>query len=99
MNISNLILIGFFIFCVGILGVLSRRNYIVILLSIELIFAAACINFVAFSYFWGNLYGQVFTIFIITVAAGEAAIGLALLIVIFRLRATVDVDELDKLKG
>ena len=99
MSTASLVILGFFLFCLGLFGVLARRNYIVVLLSIELIFAAAGINFIAFSKLWGNLAGQVFTVFLIAVAAGEAAIGLGLLIALVRTKGTANVDEADSLKG
>jgi len=78
---------------------MARRNFIVVLLSIELIFAGAGINFIAFSALWHNMAGQVFTIFLIAIAAGEAAIGLGLLIALYRLKHTANVDEARELKG
>jgi NADH-quinone oxidoreductase subunit K len=94
-----LVLVGFLLFCLGIFGVLARRNFIVVLLSIELIFAGAGLNFVAFSDLWQNLTGQVFTVFLIAVAAGEAAVGLGLLIALYRVKHTANVDEARELKG
>jgi len=94
-----LILLGFTLFCLGLFGVMARRNFIVVLLSVELIFAAAGVNFIAFSELTGNLTGQVFTIFLIAVAAGEAAIGLGLLIAMVRLKNTANVDDIRELKG
>ena len=99
MGTSGFVLLGFLLFCLGILGVLIRRNFIVVLLSAELIFAGAGINFIVFSNLWGNLTGQVFTIFLIAVAAGEAAIGLGLLIALYRVKHTVNVDVARELKG
>lgn len=99
MSTAGLVILGFILFCLGLFGVMARRNFIVILLSIELMFAAAGINFIAFSRLWGNLTGQVFTIFLIAVAAGEAAIGLGLLIALYRLKHTANVDEAHELKG
>lgn len=99
MSTPALVLTGFLLFCLGIFGVLARRNFIVVLLSIELIFAGAGLNFVAFSNLWQNLTGQVFTIFLIAVAAGEAAVGLGLLIALFRVKHTANVDEARELKG
>lgn len=94
-----LVILGFVLFCLGLFGVMARRNFIVVLLSIELIFAAAGINFIVFSGLWHNLTGQVFTVFLIAVAAGEAAIGLGLLIALYRLKHTVNVDDASELKG
>ncbi|MGA9750176.1 MAG: NADH-quinone oxidoreductase subunit NuoK [Acidobacteriota bacterium] len=99
MSTAAFVILGFLLFCLGIFGVLARRNFIVVLLSIELIFAGAGINFIAFSSLWKNLTGQVFTIFLIGVAAGEAAIGLGLLIALYRLKHTANVDEARELKG
>ena len=99
MSTPALVLVGFLLFCLGIFGVLARRNFIVVLLSIELIFAGAGLNFVAFSNLWQNLTGQVFTVFLIAVAAGEAAVGLGLLIALYRVKHTANVDEARELKG
>jgi NADH-quinone oxidoreductase subunit K len=87
------------IFCVGLIGVIVRRNMITVLMSIELMLNAVNINLVAFSHLLSNLEGQVYTIFIITVAAGEAAVGLAIIIQLYRLRSTVNVDEVRELNG
>ena len=78
---------------------LNRRNLIVLLMAIELMLLAVNMNFIAFSHFLGDIAGQVFVFFILTVAAAESAIGLAILVVLFRNRATIAVDELDTLKG
>ena len=83
---------------IGTLGVLTRRNVIIILMSIELILNAVNINLVVFSRLFGNMNGQVFAIFVITVAVAEAAIGLGILIAMFRNRETVQADEIDLLK-
>lgn len=88
------------LFGIGIAGViLNRKNLIVILMSIELILLAVNTNFVAFSHFLGNTIGQVFVFFVLTVAAAEAAIGLAILVVLYRNRTTIEVQDLDVLKG
>jgi NADH-quinone oxidoreductase subunit K len=88
------------IFVVGIFGIfLNRKNVIVILMSIELMLLAVNINFVAFSSFLGDLVGQVFSLFILTVAAAEAAIGLAILVCFFRVRGTIAVEEINSMKG
>ena len=85
---------------IGIVGIfLNRKNIIVILMSIELMLLAVNINLVAFSSHLGDLVGQVFTMFILTVAAAEAAIGLALLVVFFRNRGTIDVEDVNVMKG
>lgn len=88
------------LFLIGLLGVvLNRRNMIVLLMSIELMLLAVNINLVAFSHFLGNLSGQVFTMIVLTVAAAESAIGLALFVVAYRQRASLDVVDLSELKG
>ena len=88
------------LFSLAVAGIfLNRRNVIVLLMCIELMLLAVNFNFVAYSRFLGNLDGQVFVFFILTVAAAEAAIGLAILVVLFRNRRSIDVDELDVMKG
>ena len=88
------------LFVVGIFGIfLNRKNVIVILMSIELMLLAVNINFVAFSSFLGDLVGQVFSLFLLTVAAAEAAIGLAILVCFFRVRGTIAVEEINSMKG
>ena len=103
-DLSKFLIIGALLFCIGVAGVLTRRNIIVIFMSIELILNAANLNFIAFSRYLqeaGSLNavaGQVFTVFIIVVAAAEAAIGLGLVIALYRNRETIFVDEIDLLK-
>lgn len=88
------------IFTIGVFGIfLNRKNVIVMLMSIELILLAVNINFVAFSVFLGDLGGQVFAMFILTVAAAEAAIGLAIVVVFFRNRGSIDVEDVNLMKG
>ncbi|WP_085441359.1 NADH-quinone oxidoreductase subunit NuoK [Magnetofaba australis] len=88
------------LFVIGGFGIfLNRKNMIIIMMSIELMLLAVNINFVAFSHFLHNLTGQIFTFFVVTVAAAEAAIGLAILVLFFRNRSTIDVEEIDSLKG
>ena len=87
------------LFAVGLIGVIVRRNMITVLMCIELMLNAVNINLVAFSHRLANLEGQVFTIFVITVAAGEAAVGLAIIIQLYRLRSTVNIDEVRTLHG
>ena len=86
-------------FCVGLVGVIVRRNMITVLMCIELMLNAVNINLIAFSHHLSSLEGQVFTIFVITIAAGEAAVGLALAIQLYRLRSTINVDEGNALNG
>src|SRR5260363_203740 len=88
------------LFVIGVLGVmLNRRNVIVVLMAIELMLLAVNTNFIAFSHYWNDMRGQVFVFFILTVAAAEAAIGLAILLTVFRKLDTIDVDKLNHLKG
>ena len=88
------------LFAIGVAGVfLNRRNVIVLLMCIELMLLAVNFNFVAFSRFLGDIAGQIFVFFILTVAAAEAAIGLAILVVVFRERRSIDVEDLDSLQG
>ncbi|PKP79623.1 MAG: NADH-quinone oxidoreductase subunit NuoK [Alphaproteobacteria bacterium HGW-Alphaproteobacteria-2] len=88
------------LFVIGIFGLfLNRKNVIVILMSIELILLSVNINLVAFSSFLGDLVGQVFTLFVLTVAAAEAAIGLAILVTFFRNRGTIDVSDINRMRG
>ena len=88
------------IFTIGVLGIfLNRKNVIIILMSVELILLAVNINFVAFSAYLGNLIGQVFALFVLTVAAAEAAIGLAILVVYFRNRGSIAVEDINMMNG
>ena len=86
------------LFSIGVYGVLARRNAVLVLMSIELMLNAVNVNLVAFSQVWGQLAGQVFTLFVITVAAAEVGIGLAIVILIFRNRETINVDEVNLLR-
>jgi NADH-quinone oxidoreductase subunit K len=87
------------LFTIGALGVLIRRNAIVIFMSVELMLNAANLAFVAYARFWQSMNGQIFVFFIMTVAAAEVAIGLALIVTIFRSKASIDVDQISTLKG
>ncbi|WP_298014217.1 NADH-quinone oxidoreductase subunit NuoK [uncultured Castellaniella sp.] len=99
-GLSHYLIVGAILFAIGVFGFfLNRRNLIVLLMSIELILLAANMNFVAFSVWSGNPAGQVFVFFVLTVAAAEAAIGLAILVLLFRNLSTINVDKLDQLKG
>lgn len=99
-SLSHYLVLGAILFAIGIVGIfLNRKNLIIILMSIELMLLAVNINFVAFSYYLQDISGQVFVFFILTVAAAEAAIGLAILVVLFRNLRTINVDDLDRLKG
>lgn len=97
-TLTHYLVLASILFLIGIMGVLLRRNIIMILLSIELMLNAVNINLVAFSHYLQNMTGQVFVFFVMTVAAAEAAIGLAILVVLFRNRETVDVDEINLMK-
>jgi len=98
--LSDFLVLGAIMFCLSIAGIfLNRKNVIILLMAIELMLLAVNMNFVAFSHFLGDSAGQVFVFFILTVAAAEAAIGLAILVVLFRNRHTINVDDLDSLKG
>jgi NADH-quinone oxidoreductase subunit K len=99
-SLSNYLTVAAILFTIGVFGIfLNRKNIIVILMSIELILLAVNINFVAFSSFLHDLVGQVFALFILTVAAAEAAIGLAILVVYFRNRGTIAVEDVNLMKG
>ena len=99
-GIEHFVVVSSILFVLGVLGIfLNRKNVIVILMAIELILLAVNLNLVAFSAFLGDLTGQIFAMFVLTVAAGEAAIGLAILVIYFRSRGTIAVDSVDHLKG
>jgi NADH-quinone oxidoreductase subunit K len=100
MPLSSYLILGAILFAISVVGIfLNRKNVVILLMAIELNLLAANMNFVAFSRYLGDTAGQVFVFFILTVAAAEAAIGLAILIVLFRNRHTINVDDLDALKG
>ena len=99
-GLSHYLALAAILFTLGVFGIfLNRKNVIIIMMSIELMLLAVNINFVAFSSFLGDLVGQVFTMFILTVAAAEAAIGLAIVVVFFRNRGSIAVEEISQLKG
>jgi len=98
--LSDYLLLGGVLFSIAVAGIfLNRKNMIVLLMCIELMLLAVNMNFVAFSHFLDDSAGQIFVFFILTVAAAEAAIGLAILVVLFRNRGTINVEDLDMLKG
>ena len=100
LSLSHFLILGAILFATGIVGVfLNRKNLIVLLMAIELMLLAVNMNFVAFSHYLQDLNGQIFVFFILTVAAAEAAIGLAILIVLFRILKSIHVDDLGTLKG
>ncbi|MDT7835988.1 NADH-quinone oxidoreductase subunit NuoK [Aquabacterium sp. OR-4] len=99
-TLGHYLSLGGLLFALSVIGIyMNRRNLIVLLMAIELMLLAVNMNFVAFSHYLGDMGGQVFVFFILTVAAAESAIGLAILVVLFRNRATINVAELDTLKG
>ena len=100
LSLSHFLILSAILFAIGVVGIfLNRKNLIVMLMAIELMLLAVNMNFIAFSYFLGDLAGQIFVFFILTVAAAESAIGLAILVVLFRNLRTIHVDDLDSLKG
>ena len=100
LTLSHFLILGAILFAISIVGIfLNRKNLIVILMSIELMLLAVNMNFIAFSHFLQDLAGQVFVFFVLTVAAAESAIGLAILVELFRNLKTIHVDDLDSLKG
>ena len=99
-GIGHYLTVGAILFTLGVLGIfINRKNIIVILMSVELILLAVNINFVAFSVFLNDMVGQIFAMFVLTVAAGEAAIGLAILVIYFRNRGTIAVDDVRQMRG
>ena len=99
-GLGHYLTVGAILFALGVFGIfLNRKNVIIILMSIELMLLAVNINFVAFSSFLGDLVGQVFAMFVLTVAAAEAAIGLAIVVVYFRNRGTIAVEDINVMKG
>jgi NADH-quinone oxidoreductase subunit K len=99
-TLPEVLLLATLLFCISVAGIfLNRKNVLILLMCIELMLLSVNINFIAFSYFLGDIHGQVFVFFILTVAAAESAIGLAILVVMFRNRDTINVDELDSMKG
>ncbi len=98
-SLSHFLVLGGILFCLSIAGIfLNRKNVIILLMSIELMLLAVNMNFIAFAHFHGDIAGQIFVFFILTVAAAEAAIGLAILITVFRNRRTINVGELNELQ-
>jgi len=98
--LSNYLIVGAILFSLSVAGIfINRKNIIILLMSIELMLLAVNMNFIAFSHYLGDNAGQVFVFFILTVAAAEAAIGLAILVVLFRNRRTINVDDVSEMKG
>ena len=100
LTLGHFLSVGAVLFALSVVGIfLNRKNLIVLLMAIELMLLAVNMNFVAFSHFLGDLHGQIFVFFILTVAAAESAIGLAILVLLFRNKASISVEELNTLKG
>ena len=100
LSLSHFLILSAVLFAISIVGIfLNRKNVIILLMAIELMLLAVNMNFIAFSHYLGDPAGQVFVFFILTVAAAESAIGLAILVVLFRNLKTIDVEDLDQLKG
>jgi NADH-quinone oxidoreductase subunit K len=100
LSLSHFLVLGAILFAISVVGIfLNRKNVIVLLMAIELMLLAVNLNFIAFSHYLEDIAGQVFVFFILTVAAAESAIGLAILVVLFRAHNTINVDDLDSLKG
>jgi NADH-quinone oxidoreductase subunit K len=99
-SLTHFLVLGAILFSISMAGIIiNRKNIILLLMCVEIMLLAVNMNFIAFSYFLGNTAGQVFVFFILTVAAAEAAIGLAILVVLFRNKRTINVEDLDTLKG
>ena len=99
-TLSDYLILSSIVFCIGLAGIfINRTNIIMLLMCVELILAAVNTNFIAFSYFSGDIAGQIFVFFILTVAAAEVAIGLAILTLMFRSRGSIDIDVTNTLKG
>jgi NADH-quinone oxidoreductase subunit K len=99
-SLSHYLILGSLLFAISVVGIfLNRKNVIILLMAIELMLLAVNLNFIAFSHYLNDIAGQVFVFFILTVAAAESAIGLAILVILFRNMRTINVDDLNKLKG
>ncbi|MFV0680590.1 NADH-quinone oxidoreductase subunit NuoK [Ottowia sp.] len=100
LTLAHYLTLGAILFALSVVGIfLNRKNLIVLLMAIELMLLSINMNFVAFSHYLGDMHGQVFVFFILTVAAAESAIGLAILMLLFRAKSSINVDELNSLKG
>jgi len=97
--LNQFLFLGAFLFCTGVYGVLARRNAVLVLMSVELILNAVNINLVAFGAFNHNVIGQVFALFVIAVAAAEVGVGLAIVLIIYRNRRSIDLTQVDAMKG
>jgi len=100
LSLSDFLILGAVLFAISVVGIfLNRKNVIILLMAIELMLLSVNMNFIAFSHYLGDIGGQVFVFFILTVAAAESAIGLAILVALFRNLQTINVDDLDQLRG
>ncbi len=99
MQLNEFLILSAFLFCTGIYGVLARRNGVLVLMSVELMLNAVNINLIAFAAFTKNISGQVFALFVITIAAAEVGVGLAIVLLIYRNLRSPNLDEIDQLKG
>ena len=100
LTLGHFLSLGAMLFALAVIGIfLNRKNLIVLLMAIELMLLAVNMNFVAFSHYLGDMHGQIFVFFILTVAAAESAIGLAILVLLFRNRSTIDAEDLNSLRG
>jgi NAD(P)H-quinone oxidoreductase subunit 4L len=99
MMLNQFLFLAAIIFCLGVYGVLARKNAVLVLMSIELMLNAVNINLIAFGAFRDNVIGQVFAVFVIAIAAAEVGVGLAIVLLIFRNRANIDLDQADLMKG
>jgi NAD(P)H-quinone oxidoreductase subunit 4L len=97
--LNQFLLLGAILFCIGVYGVIARKNTVLVLMSIELILNAVNINLLAFGAMHGNITGAVFALFIIAVAAAEVGVGLAMVLIIYRNRSSVDLDDVDSMRG
>ena len=99
-DLSHFLILAALLFMIGVVGIfLNSKNIIILLMAIELMLLAVNMNFIAFSYYLGDIAGQIFVFFILTVAAAEAAIGLAIIIIVFRNNRSIDVEDINRLKG
>ena len=100
LSLQHFLILGAILFAISVVGIfLNRKNLIILLMAIELMLLAVNMNFVAFSYYLGDMHGQVFVFFILTVAAAESAIGLAILVLLFRNKTSINAEDLNTLKG
>ena len=97
--LNQFLLLGAVLFCIGVYGVIARRNAVLVLMSIELILNAVNINLIAFGAMWGTISGAVFALFVIAIAAAEVGVGLAIVLLIYRNRRSVDLDDVAEMKG